>query len=55
METLEGVSGFLAIVAGSYFCAAASPPAMLASMNGILSASIFGAGLFDNNLSVFIR
>ena len=49
---MEGVSGFLAIVAGSYFCAAASPPGMLASMNGILSASIFGAGLILQKLKL---
>ncbi|EFX79171.1 hypothetical protein DAPPUDRAFT_319820 [Daphnia pulex] len=43
-ESLEGFSGFLGIVTGSYYCAAAAPPGMLASLNGIFSAAAFGLG-----------
>ena len=43
-ELLEGFSGFTAIIAGSYYCAAESPPGMLGSVNGIMFAAIFGAG-----------
>jgi len=43
-EFFEGFSGFLSIVAGSYYCASAAPPGMLASLNGILTGAIFGAG-----------
>ncbi|KAK4002760.1 major facilitator superfamily domain-containing protein 6-A [Daphnia magna] len=43
-ESLEGFCGFLGITTGSYFCAAAAPPGMLASLNGILAAATFGLG-----------
>jgi len=43
-EFFEGFSGFLSVVAGSYYCASAAPPSMLASLSGILSGAIFGAG-----------
>ena len=31
-ESLDGFSGFLSFTTGSYFCAAAAPPGMLASV-----------------------
>lgn len=43
-ELLDGVSGFLGIVAGNYFSAEAAPDGMLASMNGVLTAAVYGAG-----------
>ncbi|KAI9562166.1 hypothetical protein GHT06_013131 [Daphnia sinensis] len=43
-ESLEGFCGFLGITTGSYFCAAAAPPGMLASLNGILAAAALGLG-----------
>ncbi|XP_046440928.1 uncharacterized protein LOC124191923 [Daphnia pulex] len=43
-ESLEGTSGFLSVVAGNYFCGVAAPPGMVASLNGLLSAAVFGAG-----------
>ncbi|XP_059350646.1 major facilitator superfamily domain-containing protein 6-A-like [Daphnia carinata] len=43
-ESLEGFCGFLGITTGSYFCAAAAPPGMLASLNGILAAATMGLG-----------
>jgi len=46
IESFDGLSGFLSIVAGNYYCSIASPPGMLASLNSILSAAVFGAGLF---------
>ena len=44
IESIDGFSNFLTYLAGSYFCAAAAPPGMLGSLNGILSAAVFGAG-----------
>lgn len=44
VESVEGLCGFLSIVAGSYYCAEAAPPGMLASLNGILASAVFGAG-----------
>jgi len=41
---LDGLSGFLSLVAGNYYCSVAAPPGMLASLNGILAAAVFGAG-----------
>jgi hypothetical protein len=40
-ESLEGFSGFLGIVTGSYYCAAAAPPGMLASVRKIINSSGF--------------
>ena len=45
-ELLDGFSGYTAIIAGSYYCAAEAPPGMLASFNGIVFAAIFGLGTF---------
>lgn len=53
-EALDGVTGFLAIVAGSYFCSAAAPAGMLASLNGILTAAIFGIGWQQMFYSCFL-
>jgi hypothetical protein len=36
VESVDGLSGFLPMVAGSYFCAEAAPTGMLASLNGYL-------------------
>lgn len=44
MELLDGACGFLGIVSGNYYCGAAAPAGMLASMNGLLTAVVFGAG-----------
>jgi len=44
LELLDGFCGFSAIVAGSYYCSAEAPPGMLASLNGLIVASTFGAG-----------
>ena len=44
LELVDGLCGFFALLAGSYFCAAAAPSGMMASFNGILSAAFFGAG-----------
>lgn len=44
VESVDGLSGFLPMVAGSYFCAEAAPPGMLASLNGLLAGAVFGAG-----------
>jgi len=50
-EIFDGVGGFLAIVAGNYFCVACSPPGMLASLNGVIFAAVFGAG---NKIYIFM-
>lgn len=52
-EFFEGFSGFLSIVAGAYYCASAAPPGMLASLNGILTGAIFGAGILDPKIEFF--
>ena len=44
IESMDGLSGFLSLVAGNYYCSLAAPPGMLASLNGILAAAVFGAG-----------
>lgn len=44
-EFFEGFSGFLSVTAGSYYCASAAPPGMLASLNGILTGAVFGLGI----------
>ena len=44
MEVADGFCGFLAVVAASYYCAAEAPPGMLASLNGVVMATVFGAG-----------
>lgn len=44
IEVADGLCGFTATVAGSYYCAAEAPPGMLASLNGIVVAVVFGAG-----------
>ena len=43
-ELLDGLCGFSVVVAGSYYCAAEAPPGMLASLNGIVVAAMYGAG-----------
>lgn len=46
IESMDGLSGFLSLVAGNYYCSLAAPSGMLASLNGILAAAVFGAGLY---------
>lgn len=53
IESVEGLSGFLSIVAGSYYCAAAAPSGMLASLNGILASAVFGAGSVTSFFNLF--
>lgn len=43
-EFFEGFSGYISFVAGSYYCVSVSPPGMLASLNGIVYAAVFGLG-----------
>ena len=49
VESVDGLSGFLPMVAGSYFCAEAAPIGMLASLNGLLAGAVFGAGDISYN------
>ena len=50
-EFFEGFSGYLPIVAGSYYCAAESPPGMLAALNGIVYGAIYGIGIINGRFS----
>ena len=43
-EFFEGFCGYMSFVAGSYYCVSVSPPGMLASLNGIVYAAVFGLG-----------
>lgn len=50
-EFFEGSSGFISFVAGSYYCISVSPPGMLASLNGIVYAAVFGLGTHNRATS----
>lgn len=54
-EAIDGLSGFLALVAGNFYCSDMCAPGMptagmLASLNGILFAANFGAGMYEYHL-----
>jgi len=53
-EFFEGFSGYVSFVAGSYYCTSVSPPGMLASLNGIVYAAVFGLGTETQNLSCLL-
>lgn len=45
---MDGLSGFLALVAGNYFCAnAAGPGGPLATFSALLFSANFGAGTIE--------
>lgn len=50
IESFDGFCGFLGIIAGNFYCASAAPPGMLASMNGLLYAAIFGVGTVNKTV-----
>ena len=53
-EIFDSCCSYLAILAGTYYCAADAPEGMLASLIAIISAAIYGAGTLDERSLILL-
>jgi len=44
IEIFDSCSTYLSLLAGAYYCATDAPDGMLGSLNGMVTAAVFGAG-----------
>ena len=53
-EIFDSCCSYLALLAGTYYCAADAPEGMLASLSAMITAAVFGAGTLDERSLILL-